>query len=628
MEAQDEDVLEYFFGMLPPTTIVSVTPIAVSKDDANKRQTLDAHAIIIGDRGDRGGDRGARPERPERSERRRSRSPHYGSRGQRRETEVNSYSSSRDYRAREREDRYSSTRQDDREWDRERGDRGDRGDRRDRGGDRTGDRTGERGGDRAGDRTGDRTGDRGDRRRNFDRRDLFDDRNRRGGDRDRNDRPERPERPERSDRGGPSAAGADSRRERRRSATPPRPKEPTPDLTDAESILARQRRLTQWDMKPPGYENVTAEQAKLSGMFPLPGAPRQQPMDPSRLQAFMNPPAGGTAENTALKLSNARQSKRLFVHKIPADIKGDAIISFFNQNLNGLNVIESDDPCISAQVSDDGEYALLEFKSPNDATVALALDGVTMSDDINANEGLEVRRPKDYIVPDLSTENVYQEGVLLNEVPDSPNKICVTNIPAYIPDEAVVMLLKSFGELKSFILAKDKYTEESRGIAFCEYADPAATPIAVEGLNGMELGDRNLKVTRASVGTTQASGLEMGVNAMSMFAKTTSSDIGTGRVLQLLNMVTVDELIDNNDYEEIKEDVGEECEKYGTVLGVKIPRPIGSNRQVPGIGKIFVKFDKDESATAALKALAGRKFSDRTVVVSYFNEENYDVDAW
>ncbi len=65
----------------------------------------------------------------------------------------------------------------------------------------------------------------------------------------------------------------------------------------------------------------------------------------------------------------------------------------------------------------------------------------------------------------------------------------------------------------------------------------------------MELVDKNLKVVRASIGATQASGLEMGVNAMSMFAGTTSQDLEQGRVLQLLNMVTAEELIDNDDYE-------------------------------------------------------------------------------
>lgn len=166
--------------------------------------------------------------------------------------------------------------------------------------------------------------------------------------------------------------------------------------------------------------------------------------------------------------------------------------------------------------------------------------------------------------------------------------------------------------------------------------DPQATTIAVEGLNGMELGDRHLKVLRASIGITQATGLDMGVNAMSMFAKTTSQDLETSRVLQLLNMVTPEELMDNDDYEgvyfpfsfkkvetnwaEICDDVRDECSKYGQILELKIPRPTSGTRQAAGVGKIFVKFDSVESATGALKALAGRKFSDRTVVTTYFSE--------
>lgn len=70
----------------------------------------------------------------------------------------------------------------------------------------------------------------------------------------------------------------------------------------------------------------------------------------------------------------------------------------------------------------------------------------------------------------------------------------------------------------------------------------------------MELGDKHLKVQRASIGATQASGLEMGVNAMSMLAGTTSNDLEEGRVLQLLNMVTPEELIDNADYEGMRID--------------------------------------------------------------------------
>ena len=79
---------------------------------------------------------------------------------------------------------------------------------------------------------------------------------------------------------------------------------------------------------------------------------------------------------------------------------------------------------------------------------------------------------------------------------------------------------------------------------------------------------------------------------------------------------------------EICEDVREECEKYGKVLDMKIPRPSGGSRQSAGVGKIYVKFETPDSASRALRALAGRKFADRTVVTTYFSEENFEVGAW
>lgn len=68
------------------------------------------------------------------------------------------------------------------------------------------------------------------------------------------------------------------------------------------------------------------------------------------------------------------------------------------------------------------------------------------------------------------------------------------------------------------------------------------------------------------------------------------------------------------------DDVRDECSKFGNVLEVKIPRPTTGGKQSAGVGKIYVKFDSVKSTTDALKALAGRKFSDRTVVTTYFSE--------
>ncbi|GAB1311425.1 hypothetical protein MFIFM68171_01635 [Madurella fahalii] len=503
------------------------------------------------------------------SGRRRSRSPDYRSgRSRREDGDVDAYSSSRSHRDREREDRYSGR-------DRRGGDRGDREWERDRGG-----------------RSRRDDDDRRDRRPE---RDLIDDR--RGGRRDRD---------------------FERDRERRRSVSPPpKKREPTPDLTDVVPILERRRRLTQWDIKPPGYDNVTAEQAKLSGMFPLPGAPRQQAMDPTKLQAFMNQP-GGAVNSAALKPTNSRQSKRLIVSNLPASATEESMVNFFNLQLNGLNVIENPDPCLLCQIAPDRTFAMLEFRNSTDATVALAFDGVMMeTDDSNGANGDVVEDPN--YDPDSDVPS--------SVVVDSPNKISVTNIPTYLTDDQVMELLVSFGKLKSFVLVKDNGTQESRGIAFLEYADSTVTNVAIQGLHNMMLGEKALNVQKASIGITQVAG-EMGVNAMSMLAGTTSTDSGVSRVLQLLNMVTPDELMDNDDYEEIRDDVQEECEKFGNILSLKIPRPVGGSRQSAGVGKIYIKFETPDMATKALRALAGRKFADRTVVTTYFPEENFDVNAW
>jgi len=552
-------------------------------------------------------------------------------RNRREHGESDSYSSSRNYREREREGRYG-------------GDGGGRG-----GGDRR-DRDWDRDRDRGSARRDARRDDDGRRRDNRRDRDLFDDRRRPRDDRDRRD------------------VNTDRARDRddmqqmerqtvKKEGSPERKaKEPTPDLTDIVSILQKKRRMTQWDIKPPGYENVTAEQAKLSGMFPLPGAPRQQPMDATRLKAFMDQP-GGSANGAALKPSTARQSKRLFVYQLSGSATDDSVTDFFNLQLNGLNVTRGVDPCISAQISKDRSYALLEFKTPEDATNALALDGISMEPDAmdtsgglagGLQQGLQIKRPKDYITPVVTDEAENMAGVLSTTVPDSQYKISITNIPAYIEEAQVQELLVSFGELKHFVLVTDTSSGQSRGIAFCEYteSDPT-TDVAVESLNGMELGDSVLKVQRASVGIQQMSG-EMSVNAMSMMAGTTNTNTETSRVLCLMNMITTEELMNELDADgtvspyptcwsanglltletEILEDVQEECAKYGPVVEVKMPRPTGGSRQNNGIGKIYVKYEKAESAMKALAALAGRKFADRTVVVTVFGEEYFDVNAW
>lgn len=51
------------------------------------------------------------------------------------------------------------------------------------------------------------------------------------------------------------------------------------------------------------------------------------------------------------------------------------------------------------------------------------------------------------------------------------------------------------------------------------------------------------------------------------------------------SQVTPDELKDEEEYEDILEDIKEECNKYGVVRSIDIPRPI-EGVEVPGCGKV------------------------------------------
>lgn len=54
-----------------------------------------------------------------------------------------------------------------------------------------------------------------------------------------------------------------------------------------------------------------------------------------------------------------------------------------------------------------------------------------------------------------------------------------------------------------------------------------------------------------------------------------------------MNMVSPEELLDDEEYEEIVEDVRDECSKYGQVKSIEIPRPV-DGLEVPGTGKVDI----------------------------------------
>lgn len=380
-----------------------------------------------------------------------------------------------------------------------------------------------------------------------------------------------------------------------------------------------------WDVPPPGFEHITPMQYKaMQAAGQIPATALLPTMTPDGLAVTPTPvPVVGS--------QMTRQARRLYVGNIPFGITEEAMMDFFNaqMRLGGLTQAPGN-PVLAVQINQDKNFAFLEFRSVDETTQAMAFDGI-----IFQGQSLKIRRPHDYQpLPGMSENpSVYVPGVVSTVVPDSAHKLFIGGLPNYLNDDQVKELLTSFGPLKAFNLVKDSATGLSKGYAFCEYVDINVTDQAIAGLNGMQLGDKKLLVQRASVGAKNATLSTINQTPVTLQVPgLMSSQVQMGghptEVLCLMNMVLPEELLDDEEYEEIVEDVRDECSKYGVVKSIEIPRPV-DGVEVPGCGKIFVEFTSVFDCQKAMQGLTGRKFANRVVVTKYCDPDSYHRrDFW
>lgn len=223
--------------------------------------------------------------------------------------------------------------------------------------------------------------------------------------------------------------------------------------------------MTQWDIKPPGYENITAEQAKMAHLFVKPGDTRA-PATLEAVQAANIPKVNSSAVNS-LHLPNSRQAKRLFVYNLPSNTSEADLVNFFNLQMNGISILVSSDPCLSATLSPDKSFAMLMFKNPGDSSIAMTFDGIAMAgndnmETSNGTAGLSIRRPSIYLVAKAKADPEQPAGVVYGEVPDTSEKLLVSGLQPFLTEDQVLQLLGACGTLRSLALAKDTSSGESR----------------------------------------------------------------------------------------------------------------------------------------------------------------------
>ncbi|KAL2619869.1 hypothetical protein R1flu_000074 [Riccia fluitans] len=443
----------------------------------------------------------------------------------------------------------------------------------------------------------------------------------------------------------------------------------------------KSKRTSGFDMAPPGAAVVTAAAMPgsmlnpqtgvlpstaagagnaLSSLGQIPGMGQPLPgVFPS-----MFPFAGGTQAT--------RHARRVYVGGLPPMANEQSVATFFSQVMAavGGNTAGPGDAVVNVYINQEKRFAFVEMRTVEEASNAMALDGI-----IYEGVSVRVRRPSDYNPSMAATLGPSQPSPHLNLAAvgltpgasggaDGPDRIFVGGLPYYLSEEQIMDLLSSFGPLRAFDLVKDRDTGNSKGYGFCVYQDPSVMDIACAALNGLKMGDRTLTVRRASasgqpkpdqanvlVQAQQQIALQKlalqasGANAVSLGSMSMAAGIIPGmgssmvpgmlsgmgvmatevptRVVCLSQVVSPDELKEDNEYEEILEDMREECGKYGTITNLVIPRPNSSGEEVPGIGMVFVEYADTQGAAKAKATLHGRRFGGHTVIATYYSEEKF-----
>ncbi|CAM6043197.1 unnamed protein product [Sphagnum compactum] len=428
----------------------------------------------------------------------------------------------------------------------------------------------------------------------------------------------------------------------------------------------RRKRTSGFDMAPPGANVVTA--TTIPGQIPGMGNPMPG-VFPS-----MFPFAGGTQVLSFMTKLATRHARRVYVGGLPPMANEQSVATFFSQVMAavGANTAGPGDAVVNVYINQEKRFAFVEMRTVEEASNAMALDGI-----VYEGISVRVRRPSDYNPAMAATLGPSQPSGHLNLAAvgltpgasggaDGPDRIFVGGLPYYLSEEQIIDLLASFGPLRGFDLVKDRDTGNSKGYGFCIYQDPSVMDIACAALNGLKMGDRTLTVRRASASgqpkpdlanvlvqaqqqialqklALSASGANaMGLGSMGMSVPGMLSGLGASmmpnmlsgmdgvpfmevptKVVCLSQVVSPDELKEENEYEEILEDMREECGRYGKLINLVIPRPNPTGEEVPGIGMVFVEYEDLQGAAKAKASLHGRKFGGNTVIATYYPEEKF-----
>ncbi|EOY18755.1 Splicing factor U2af large subunit A isoform 3 [Theobroma cacao] len=402
---------------------------------------------------------------------------------------------------------------------------------------------------------------------------------------------------------------------------------------------SKSKRISGFDMAPPASAMLAAGAAAAAAAGQIPGtSPTLPGVFPNMFPLATGQPFGAlpVMPVQAMTQQATRHARRVYVGGLPPTANEQSVATFFSHVMAAIggNTAGPGDAVVNVYINHEKKFAFVEMRSVEEASNAMAVDGI-----IFEGAPVKVRRPSDYNPSLAATLGPSQPNPSLNLAAvgltpgsagglEGPDRIFVGGLPYYFTEAQIRELLESFGPLRGFDLVKDRETGNSKGYAFCVYQDLSVTDIACAALNGIKMGDKTLTVRRANQGATQPkpeqeSILQHAQQQIALQRLILQPQGVPTNVVCLTQALNVDDLRDDEEYEDIVEDMRQEGGKYGALVNVVIPRPNPSGEAAPGVGKVFLEYLDDEGSKKAQGAMNGRKFGGNQVIAVFYPENKF-----
>lgn len=349
----------------------------------------------------------------------------------------------------------------------------------------------------------------------------------------------------------------------------------------------------------------------------------------------------------------SKYERELYIGNLPPGLNNNLLSDLLNHALIRMGAVtEPGGPIINAWIGSDGRYAFVVFRSVEETNMALSLKGVAlMGYQIKVSKiNMNARPNYNGGMPAGPTST---SGALTKTAPRTVGEVTATtagykmteklqlgNVPKRMTEGAIEKLMKIFGKVMKVELVVDPVTKTPNGLCFVEFSNEVELQKAVSGAMGMKLGESVLETKKVPISQTAdtfaiGSLIKNAAGQLATNPESVDSFIGItpkinsvleshpSRVVKLKNLVSVAELFDNGYYEEVYEDIHEQCKNYGRIVTVEIPRPIINGPQVPGLGFVYVQYESVEHAMIAARSLNGLTFAGKKVEAVYYPEDPF-----